>query len=101
MGCSRLQDLMDKGLLVPKWAWRSGVSVGLESRGYLCPTGAMNRRPSSHLFKVVSQGRRQGQLRGKALWVGRSLDASHSTYRGYCMQGKKAQRSRLWAWRSS
>lgn len=41
-GCSRLQDLMSKGLLVPKWAWRSGVSVGLESRGYLCPTGAIN-----------------------------------------------------------
>jgi hypothetical protein len=33
MGCSRLQGLMGKGILVPKRAWRSAVTVGLQSRG--------------------------------------------------------------------
>lgn len=48
-GASGLQDLTVKGILVSKWAWRSGVSVVLWIGGYLCSMGAMNLRPSDHL----------------------------------------------------
>lgn len=48
-GASGLQDLTVKGILMSKWAWRSGVSVMLWISRYLCSVGTVNGRPSDHL----------------------------------------------------
>lgn len=53
---SGLQDLTVKGILMSKWAWRSGVCVMLWISSYLFRGRYERKTFRSSLFRIVVQG---------------------------------------------